>query len=192
MSEKGFWWVAVCSWRLRGGKVRHQHLGFEIIYDSNILPPQGTHSRLNIDIFPFSTKLPCRSIWHTNRYFVLHSYCRYLIFQVLVAILSGALWVPYLSTFPSTLLLATIATFTVSFIITKLGPVFEPVWSNEPNFALQLLPMAGDCHNLCPYILREGDSPMTHKSGRIWRWEDEAVASEKPNCTLSEKIILLI
>ena len=46
-----------------------------------------------------------------------------LIFQVLVAILSGALWVPYLSTFPSTLLLATIATFTVSFIITKLGPI---------------------------------------------------------------------
>ena len=70
--------------------------------------------------------------------------------------------------------------------------VIEPVRSNEPNFALQLLPMAGDCHNLCPYILREGDSSMTHKSGRIWRWEDEAVASEKPNCTLSEKIILLI
>ena len=47
----------------------------------------------------------------------------HLLFQVLVAVLSGALWVPYLSTFPSTLLLATIATFTVSFIITKLGPI---------------------------------------------------------------------
>ena len=33
------------------------------------------HSRLNIDIFLFSTKLPCRSIWHTNRYFYSHSYC---------------------------------------------------------------------------------------------------------------------
>ena len=51
------------------------------------------------------------------------TFLMYLIFQVLVAILSGALWVPYLSTFPSTLLLATIATFTVSFIITKLGPI---------------------------------------------------------------------
>ena len=45
---------------------------------------------------------------------------------------------------------------------------------------------------LMPIHLREEDSPMTHKSGRIWRWEDEAVASEKPNCTLSEKINLLI
>ena len=71
MSEKGFWWVAVCSWRLCRGKVRHrQSTCFEII-----LPLQGMHSRLNIDIFLFSTKLPCRSIWHTNRYFVLHSYC---------------------------------------------------------------------------------------------------------------------
>ena len=46
-----------------------------------------------------------------------------LSFQVLVAVLSGALWVPYLSTFPSTLLLATIATFLVSLLITKLGPI---------------------------------------------------------------------
>merc|ERR1719295_1271781 len=43
--------------------------------------------------------------------------------QVLVAILSGALGVPYLSTFPSTLLLATIATFLLSLLITKLGPI---------------------------------------------------------------------
>jgi len=43
--------------------------------------------------------------------------------QVLVAVLSGALWVPYLSTFPSTLLLATIATFLISLLITKLGPI---------------------------------------------------------------------
>jgi len=43
--------------------------------------------------------------------------------QVLVAVLSGALWVPYLSTFPSTLLLATLATFLVSLLITKLGPI---------------------------------------------------------------------
>ena len=71
MSEKGFWRVAVCSWRLCRGKVRHrQSTCFEII-----LPLQGMHSRLNIDIFLFSTKLPCRSIWHTNRYFVSHSYC---------------------------------------------------------------------------------------------------------------------
>ena len=46
-----------------------------------------------------------------------------LSFQVLVAVLSGALWVPYLSTFPSTLLLATLATFLVSLLITKLGPI---------------------------------------------------------------------
>ena len=44
-------------------------------------------------------------------------------FQVLVAILSGALWVPYLSTFPSTLLLTTMVAFLISFLITKLGPV---------------------------------------------------------------------
>ena len=43
--------------------------------------------------------------------------------QVLVAVLSGALWVPYLSTFPSTLILSTIATFLLSFVITKLGPI---------------------------------------------------------------------
>ena len=43
--------------------------------------------------------------------------------QVLVAVLSGALWVPYLSTFPSTVLLATIATFLVALLITKLGPI---------------------------------------------------------------------
>ena len=54
---------------------------------------------------------------------------------------------------------------------TKTEPaVFEPVWSNEPKFALPALPIAGDCHNLCPYILREGDSSMAHKSGRIRRW----------------------
>ena len=46
-----------------------------------------------------------------------------LSFQVLVAVLSAALWVPYLSTFPSTLLLATLATFLVSLLITKLGPI---------------------------------------------------------------------
>ena len=43
--------------------------------------------------------------------------------QVLVAILSGALWVPYLASFPITLLLATVATFLLSLIITKMGPV---------------------------------------------------------------------
>ena len=43
--------------------------------------------------------------------------------QVLVAILSGALWVPYLGSFPITLLLATVATFILSLIITKIGPV---------------------------------------------------------------------
>ena len=43
--------------------------------------------------------------------------------QVLVAILSGALWVPYLGSFPITLLLATVATFILSLIITKMGPV---------------------------------------------------------------------
>ena len=43
--------------------------------------------------------------------------------QVLVAILSGALWVPYLGSFPITLLLATVATFLLSLIITKMGPV---------------------------------------------------------------------
>ena len=43
--------------------------------------------------------------------------------QVLVAILSGALWVPYLGSFPITLLLATVATFVLSLSITKMGPV---------------------------------------------------------------------
>ena len=43
--------------------------------------------------------------------------------QVLVALLSGALWVPYLSLFPTTLLLATLVTGTLAFTITKLGPL---------------------------------------------------------------------
>ena len=43
--------------------------------------------------------------------------------QVLVAILSGALWVPYLGSFPVTLILATTATFILALVITKLGPV---------------------------------------------------------------------
>ena len=43
--------------------------------------------------------------------------------QVLVAILSGALWVPYLDTFPVILLLATVTTFILALIITKIGPL---------------------------------------------------------------------
>jgi hypothetical protein len=43
--------------------------------------------------------------------------------QVLVALLSGALWVPYLRTFPIIILLATILTMIVSFLITKAGPL---------------------------------------------------------------------
>lgn len=40
--------------------------------------------------------------------------------QVLVAVLSGGLWVPGLSSFPATLLLATLATTLLSLLITKL------------------------------------------------------------------------
>ena len=43
--------------------------------------------------------------------------------QVLVAILSGALWVPYLGTFPCTLVLTTIVAFFISLLITRLGPI---------------------------------------------------------------------
>ena len=43
--------------------------------------------------------------------------------QVLVAILSGAMWIPVLGSFPVVLLLATLATALLSFTITKLGPV---------------------------------------------------------------------
>ena len=43
--------------------------------------------------------------------------------QVLVAILSGALWVPYLGSFHVTLILTTVATFILALIITKIGPV---------------------------------------------------------------------
>ena len=86
----------------------------------------GMFSLLNIDTSRFSTKLPCLSIWHTNRYYfkiTLVIWFHILHCQVLVAILSGALWVPYLSTFPSTLLLTTIVAFLISLLITKLGPV---------------------------------------------------------------------
>ena len=59
----------------------------------------------------------------THQQVLCLAFLLYLIFQVLVAILSGALWVPYLSTFPSTLLLTTIVAFLISLLITKLGPI---------------------------------------------------------------------
>jgi len=43
--------------------------------------------------------------------------------QVLVAILSGALWVPVLGSYPVVLLLATLAAIILSFTITKLSPL---------------------------------------------------------------------
>ena len=42
---------------------------------------------------------------------------------MLVALLSGAPWVPYLGSFPITLLLTTLATFILALVITKLGHV---------------------------------------------------------------------
>ena len=52
---------------------------------------------------------------------------------MLVAIISGTFWVPYLSTFPSTLILATLATFLISLLITKLGPIRQ----ENPNMPAQ-------------------------------------------------------
>ena len=43
--------------------------------------------------------------------------------QVLVAYLAGALWVPYLRSLPITIVLGTILTTLVSFLITKSGPL---------------------------------------------------------------------
>ena len=86
----------------------------------------GMLSLLNIVTSRFLTKLPCHSIWHTNRYYfkiTIVIWFHILHCQVLVAILSGALWVPYLSSFPSTLLLTTIVAFLISLLITKLGPI---------------------------------------------------------------------
>ena len=64
--------------------------------------------------------------------FFLITFC-----QVLVAVLSGALWVPYLSTFPSTLILSSIATFLLSFVITKLGPIRyqKPKWKGLVSYS---------------------------------------------------------
>jgi hypothetical protein len=45
-----------------------------------------------------------------------------MICQVLVAVLSGALWVPVLGSLPSTLLLSTLATGLLSLAATRLGP----------------------------------------------------------------------
>ena len=60
--------------------------------------------------------------------------------QVLVAILSGALWVPYLGSFPITLLLATMATFILSLTITKMGPIrFERIFSSHRHLIDNLL-----------------------------------------------------
>ena len=91
-------------------------------------------SHQNIATSPFSAKLPCHSTWHTNRSFT----ARIMITpslspQVLVAIISGTFWVPYLSTFPSTLILAALATFLISLLITKLGPIRQETQICQPS-----------------------------------------------------------
>lgn len=70
----------------------------------------------------------CRSIFKKNyswltplRKIVMPFYLTHQ--QILVAILSGTLWVEYLGSFPVTLALTTIATLCVSFAITCSGPV---------------------------------------------------------------------
>merc|ERR1712179_108790 len=43
--------------------------------------------------------------------------------QVLVAYLAGAMWIPYLRTLPITVIIVTLLTTTISFLITKSGPL---------------------------------------------------------------------
>ena len=72
--------------------------------------------------------------------------------QVLVAILSGALWVPYLGSFPITLLLATVATFVLSLIITKMGPIrYLHIFNRHLIDKLSALEMMKHTEVLVPY-----------------------------------------
>ena len=112
--------MAVCSWCLCCGKV--STLITRKVHFLNV----SSKDRLHLPTSPPTPSQPsCHAVlsdtpagaYKFREYFLI-TFC-----QVLVAVLSGALWVPYLSTFPSTLILSSIATFLLSFVITKLGPI---------------------------------------------------------------------
>ena len=129
--------MAVCSWCLCCGKV--STLITLKVHCLNV----SSKDRLHLPTSPLTpSQSSCHAVLSDTPAGAYNSsmfreYFLITFSQVLVAVLSGALWVPYLSTFPSTLILSSIATFLLSFVITKLGPIRyqKPKWKGLVSYS---------------------------------------------------------